>query len=181
MVSPQYHIRYDDLFETVTQISIKSALQRICHFSSEPTRPWHVFSKAPPIPSTLSAKATEEDEPNIPPEEYLLVPAAANTPPEDPIPPNPTDPPNDDEQQDVAHSQNDDVPPVVPTGCTRPPVNVPPITPPPATTRSGRTTRQTQRFAESQAQRQQGLRLSMQKCILKRTRCETWKIRSPTY
>jgi hypothetical protein len=139
MASPQYHVRYDDLFETVAQISIKSSWQRICHFSSQPNRKWNVL---------------EDNDPTQVVEEIPNIPLDATIPLDpDPIPTAMIREPA------VVANQPDDIQPAIITGSTRPPGKVQPpnATPPAITTRSGRATKPTQRFAESQAQRQQGI------------------------
>jgi hypothetical protein len=59
MVSPQYHVRFDDLFETVRdQIRVESKWQSICHFCPETNLSATSNAQLPALePSTLSDNA----------------------------------------------------------------------------------------------------------------------------
>jgi hypothetical protein len=86
MVSPQYHVKFDDWFETLKdQATIKSEWQSLCHFRLDPKKkswfPW--IGKADHTKVTGStineSPAQPEGQPDIPPDAQLEHQAAADS------------------------------------------------------------------------------------------------------
>lgn len=152
MVSPQYHVRFDDLFETVKRGGIpESKWQRICHFTKSSQQNWDVRASRKQQRKS-DTEQEQEQQPDIPsihrqPEHLQGV---------DEVPTQNVDAPNVTWNDDDGHSMTDiepEPPPEeVPAVNQGPDMNIP-VT----QTRSGRTVVPTRRAMESQLQRQQNL------------------------
>ena len=142
LVSPQYHVRFDNLFETVKEIDRRTHYlwQQKCHFVRKPPQP-----RQPREPPEEQAKPPP---PEPDKEQAATPPPVADAPDQSPptedddITP-PTASEGDDDESIPADTNEADDEPTAPA--------------PAVTTRSGRTVRFTERYLEAQQQRQQGI------------------------
>ena len=147
MVSPQYHVRFDNLFETVADVDrqVQSKWQDKCHFRGTSAKPKKDRRKT----DATTAPSRRED--NLP----LEAEARAN--------PEENEPSDEDFAQDDGHGDDDGDPEVEPiladddTAPGQQPIDTEmPDEPPAVTTRSGRKVKPTRRATESQEQRRHG-------------------------